>query len=150
MNLLYHCNFIILFGNGCWIGSLSTVLLYRQNIIILFWKYVVDIRCEAWLNLFWEYTNGKLFAVCLLIPRKFPTQIRIALFYFFSSISKELFSNYKYTGLMWKRKRHNVKIKFTATNAINSYRWPRGLSLLVSLQKSVPLRDSNSSRPYQE
>ncbi len=34
-----------------------------QNIIILFWKYVVDIRSEAWLNLFWEYINGKLFAV---------------------------------------------------------------------------------------
>ncbi len=35
----------------------------RQNIIIVFWKYLVDIRSEAWLNLFWEYLNGKLFAV---------------------------------------------------------------------------------------
>jgi hypothetical protein len=35
----------------------------RQNIIILVWKYLVNIRCEAWLNLFWEYTNGKLFAL---------------------------------------------------------------------------------------
>ncbi len=34
-----------------------------QNIIILFWKYLVDIRSEPWLNLFWEYINGKLFAV---------------------------------------------------------------------------------------
>jgi hypothetical protein len=24
---------------------------------------IVDIRSEAWLNLFWEYINGKLFAV---------------------------------------------------------------------------------------
>jgi hypothetical protein len=35
----------------------------KQNIIILFWKYLVDIRSEVWLNLFWEYINGKLFAV---------------------------------------------------------------------------------------
>jgi hypothetical protein len=35
----------------------------RQNIIILFWKYLVDFRSEAWLNLFWEYINGKLFTV---------------------------------------------------------------------------------------
>jgi hypothetical protein len=38
-------------------------VLDRQNIIILFWKYLVDIRSEAWLNLIWEYINGKLFAV---------------------------------------------------------------------------------------
>jgi hypothetical protein len=36
---------------------------YRQNIIILFWKYLVDVRNEAWLNLVWEYMNGKWFAV---------------------------------------------------------------------------------------
>jgi hypothetical protein len=35
----------------------------KQNIIILFGKYLVDIRREAWLNLLWEYINGKLFAV---------------------------------------------------------------------------------------
>jgi hypothetical protein len=35
----------------------------KQNIIILFWKYLVDIESEAWLNLFWQYINGKLFAV---------------------------------------------------------------------------------------
>jgi hypothetical protein len=34
-----------------------------QNIAILFWKYLVCIRSEAWLNLVWEYINGKLFAV---------------------------------------------------------------------------------------
>jgi hypothetical protein len=39
----------------------------RQNIMILFRKYLADIRSEAWLNLFWEYINGKLFAVILFI-----------------------------------------------------------------------------------
>jgi hypothetical protein len=38
----------------------------RQDILILFWKYLVDIRSEAWLNLFWEYINGKLVAVQLI------------------------------------------------------------------------------------
>jgi hypothetical protein len=36
----------------------------RQNIIIQFLKYLVGIGNEAWLNLFWDYINGKLFAVC--------------------------------------------------------------------------------------
>ncbi len=31
----------------------------RQNILILFWKYLVDFRSASWL-----YLNGKLFAVC--------------------------------------------------------------------------------------
>jgi hypothetical protein len=31
--------------------------------MILFWKYIVDIRSDAWLNVFGEYINGKLFAV---------------------------------------------------------------------------------------
>jgi hypothetical protein len=35
----------------------------EQNIIILFRKYLVDFRSETWLNLFWEYINGKSFAV---------------------------------------------------------------------------------------
>jgi hypothetical protein len=36
----------------------------RQNIIIMIWKYLADIiRSEAWLNLFWEYINRRLFAV---------------------------------------------------------------------------------------
>jgi hypothetical protein len=35
----------------------------RKKIIIMIWKYLFDIRSEAWLNLFWEYMNGKLFAV---------------------------------------------------------------------------------------
>jgi hypothetical protein len=46
---------------------------YRQHIIIQFWKYFVDIRSEVWLNLFWEYICGKLFAIHLFSnpePRK--------------------------------------------------------------------------------
>ncbi len=39
----------------------------RQNTIILFWKYLVDIRIEAWLNLLWEHINGNLFAVYLFM-----------------------------------------------------------------------------------
>ncbi len=35
----------------------------KQNIIILFWKYLVDIGSEAWLNLVGQYVNEKLFAV---------------------------------------------------------------------------------------
>ncbi len=35
----------------------------RQNKIVLLWKYLADIRSMAWLNLFWENINGKLFAV---------------------------------------------------------------------------------------
>jgi hypothetical protein len=38
-------------------------LTFRKNIIILFWKYLVDIRSEAGLNHFWEYIDGKLFAM---------------------------------------------------------------------------------------
>jgi hypothetical protein len=34
----------------------------RQNILILLWTYLVDIRSEAWLNSFWNYKNGKLLA----------------------------------------------------------------------------------------
>jgi hypothetical protein len=65
MNLLYYC-YKILFGNMLsptrtaeW---LHQVLYFsreyddsRQNIIILFWKYLIEIRFEAWLNLFWEH-----------------------------------------------------------------------------------------------
>ncbi len=53
----------------------STVLLFRlsyctsrQNVIILFWKYLVDIKSEAWLNLFGKYINGKLFAMGTIVP----------------------------------------------------------------------------------
>jgi hypothetical protein len=35
----------------------------RQNIIILFWKYLVDTGSEAWLNLVGKCVNGKLFVV---------------------------------------------------------------------------------------
>jgi hypothetical protein len=37
----------------------------RHYNIILFWKYLVDIKNEACLHLFGEYINGKLFAVPL-------------------------------------------------------------------------------------
>jgi hypothetical protein len=42
--------------------STSLQNIITKNFIILFWKYLVDIRSEAWLNLCWEYI--KLFAVC--------------------------------------------------------------------------------------
>jgi hypothetical protein len=36
---------------------------FRQNMMILFWKYLAAVRSEARLNLFWEYINRKLFTV---------------------------------------------------------------------------------------
>jgi len=63
-------NFKILFGNMLSAEWLHLGLYFapefnnsRQNIIILFWKYLVDFRSEAWLHLFWEYINGKFFTV---------------------------------------------------------------------------------------
>ena len=45
----------------------STFCTFLQNIIIpdgtLQFQYLIDIRSEAWQNLFWEYINEKLFAV---------------------------------------------------------------------------------------
>jgi hypothetical protein len=50
----------------------ATIVLYfpseyhnsRQSIIILFQKYLVDIKSEeAWLHLIWEYINRKIVAV---------------------------------------------------------------------------------------
>jgi hypothetical protein len=38
----------------------------RQNIMILFWKYLVDIRIEPWQNLFWEYIKWKIVGRVLL------------------------------------------------------------------------------------
>jgi hypothetical protein len=57
-DLLYNRSFIILFGNmlfptmtaECAHISLQNYPNSRQNIIIMIWKYLVDIRCEAWLN----------------------------------------------------------------------------------------------------
>jgi hypothetical protein len=40
-----------------------------HNIIRLFWKYLVDIRGVAWLNLCWDYIKRKLFAVSLYVGR---------------------------------------------------------------------------------
>jgi hypothetical protein len=69
MNLLYYCNYIIPFGKMFIMLTsewLHLVLYFsteyhisRQNIIILFWKYLVDIRREAWQKKFWEYIHGK-------------------------------------------------------------------------------------------
>jgi hypothetical protein len=36
----------------------------RQIIIFMFWKNLANFRSVAWLNLFWENIDGKLFAVC--------------------------------------------------------------------------------------
>jgi hypothetical protein len=47
----------------------------RKNIIILYWNYLVDIRSEAWLNIFWNTQIEKcLQCICLtftLITRTF-------------------------------------------------------------------------------
>ncbi len=41
--------------NGCIQYNAS-----KQNIILMFWKYFVDIRSDAWLNLLREYINKKI------------------------------------------------------------------------------------------
>jgi hypothetical protein len=74
MNIRYCCSFIIPFGNllfpmltSEWLHLVLDFCTEYHNleteIITLFWKYFVDSRREAWLNIFWEYINGKLFAV---------------------------------------------------------------------------------------
>ncbi len=67
-------NFIISFGNMLF-SMLSAEWLHLglyfapefnnswQNIIILSWKYLVDLEARLVLHLFWEYINGKLFTV---------------------------------------------------------------------------------------
>ncbi len=77
MNLLHYCT-VISYFSSVWNYAvpysaaewLHLVLNFsaeyhnsRQNIIILSWKYSVDISREAWQNLFWEHINRKLFAV---------------------------------------------------------------------------------------
>jgi hypothetical protein len=34
----------------------------------MFWKYLFDIRSEAWLNLFGKYINEKFFAMRTIVP----------------------------------------------------------------------------------
>ncbi len=74
MDFLYYWNFMIPLGNGfpyaeSWkwlhLGLYFSAEYHnwRRNIIILFWKYLVDISSEAWQNLFWEHINVKLFAL---------------------------------------------------------------------------------------
>ena len=53
----------------------------RQNIIILFWQYLVDIWSKTWQNLFWEYINGKLFAMLI------PSFLRLILLTIFTTLS---------------------------------------------------------------
>jgi hypothetical protein len=76
---MYYFNFIIPFGNMLFPMVTAEWLLLvmyfstdyydsRQNIIILFCKYLADLRSVAWQNLFWEFINGKLFAVNTIIP----------------------------------------------------------------------------------
>jgi hypothetical protein len=53
MNLLYYFNFIIPFGNIIFPILTAEYHNSRQkSIISVFWKYLIDIRREAWLNLF--------------------------------------------------------------------------------------------------
>ncbi len=72
MNLLDYC-FIIPFGNMLFPMLTAEWLHFnlvlfdsteyhnsRQNIIIMFWKYFVDITREAWLNLFWVIHKWKI------------------------------------------------------------------------------------------
>ncbi len=56
-----------------WMAASTAVLYYsteyhnsRQNIIVLFCKYLVDIRSSAWLIIFWKYLKGKLFKLQFL------------------------------------------------------------------------------------
>jgi hypothetical protein len=48
----------------------------KMNIIIIVWEYLVDIRREAWLIHFWEYINGKLFAVLSALA------VRLTIFFY--------------------------------------------------------------------
>jgi hypothetical protein len=77
LNLLYYWNFLIPSGNtlfpiyvaDSWLAASSNAYVSteyhnsRQNIKIPFWNYLFDINNEDWLNLFWKYAKGKLFAV---------------------------------------------------------------------------------------
>jgi hypothetical protein len=69
MNLLDYWNFIIPIGNMLFpllTDEWLDVIMYfatedhysRQDITILFWKYLVDIKSEVCLNLFWEYSTS--------------------------------------------------------------------------------------------
>jgi hypothetical protein len=81
MNLLYYCNFIIQIGNMLFLMLtaewLNLVPFFStdyhnstHNRIILVWKYLFNISSEAWLNIFWEYINGKLYAVLINTSKK--------------------------------------------------------------------------------
>jgi hypothetical protein len=59
------CNFIIRFGNIFFpiLAAEWLRLVLSTEYPISRQMYLFDIRSVAWLNLFWEYINGKLFAV---------------------------------------------------------------------------------------
>ncbi len=66
----YNCNFTLPFGNMlfpicCQLNFSTEYPNTRQNIRKKFWDNLVDIESEAWLNTYWEYIKGKLFAVHL-------------------------------------------------------------------------------------
>jgi hypothetical protein len=67
-------------------ASLQNIIIPGRILhIILFWKYLADIkklRSEAWLNLFWEYVNGKLFAVRILTKKFSVEQFTVYCFCF--------------------------------------------------------------------
>ncbi len=80
MNLLQKChNSIWKCMLLCWQlnGCIYSIVLYfssechnsRQNVVVLFRKYFVDIRSEAWLILFGEYINRKI--VCSAVQACF-------------------------------------------------------------------------------
>ncbi len=65
MNLLCYFNFTIPYVVSyvdSW-PSLQNIIIPDRTLPLLFGKYLVDIRSEAWIYLFLEYINGKLFAV---------------------------------------------------------------------------------------
>jgi hypothetical protein len=69
---MHYCYFIIPLGNMLfplltaeWLHPVLyfSTEYHNSRLIILIWKYLLDIRSEAWQNFFWEYINGKLFGV---------------------------------------------------------------------------------------
>ncbi len=57
----WHYLVLYFFTEYC--TSLQNIKIPDRTFIILFWKYLVNIRSEAWLNFFGKYINGKLFEV---------------------------------------------------------------------------------------
>jgi hypothetical protein len=53
------CKYVVPYAGSC-VAASTPVYFFaeyhysRQNLIILFWNYLADIRNDAWLNLFWK------------------------------------------------------------------------------------------------